>query len=210
MKMKTKNIFEMSAFYDEHRENAKKIPVDKVILKEEIHLKGKFNPENKSRIKSEDLIIVAKPLKDGTYQLVTGWNAYHTAKHRKLETILCVVTDDNRKSFLKNNGFSFQNSVFKPKRAKGEQKLSAIIPESLDGAKNVPLEQVKIPDFFLNSPPKKAKINAKAEYYKQNKKLPQAVKLSASNVLYDGYATYLAAKQLGLKTIPAFIKKGKK
>ena len=121
---------------------------------------------------SEDLIIAVRPIEQDKYSLVLGWSEYMEARNRVMESIKCVVTTDNRYNFVRKN------------------------------LKTYHIEKIKIPEEFVNHPPRPEKVQQKIDYYNENGQFKRKLRIDKTGTLYDGYATYLAAKQLGLKQVP--------
>lgn len=65
---------------------------------------------------------------------------------------------------------------------------------------NYPINKIKIPMSFSEHPPKKEKVNQKAKILKSH---PEQIYITITNkdTLIDGYATYLAAVDLGYNKI---------
>ena len=89
-----------------------------------------------------------------------------------METFKCVFTIDNRYNFVRKN------------------------------LKTYHIGKIKIPEEFVNHPPRPEKIQQKIDYYNENGQFRRNLLIDKTGMLYDGYATYLAAKQLGLKQVP--------
>lgn len=121
---------------------------------------------------SEDLIIAVKPLDENKYALVVGWAEYMEARSREMKNIKCIVTTDSRNSFVRKN------------------------------LKTYNIEKIKIPEEFANCPPRPEKVQQKIDYYNKYGQFKQKLYIDRRGMLYDGYATYLAAKQLGLTQVP--------
>ena len=121
---------------------------------------------------SEDLVIVVRQISDKYYTLVVGWNIYMNAKERGLENIKCIVTKDTRGGFLRKN------------------------------LENYNIGKIKIPTEFVNHPPRPEKVQQKIDYYNENGKFRRKLRIDRTGMLQDGYATYLAAQQLGLTQVP--------
>lgn len=74
------------------------------------------------------------------------------------------------------------------------------------------VKKIKIKDEFRESLPSEEKIQSKIDYYKNNNEFEKSIvvineKLSKNkpHTLIDGYTTFLASKQLKLKTVPVLI-----
>lgn len=66
--------------------------------------------------------------------------------------------------------------------------------------RTIKLSDIKIPEKFLSHPPKRAKIDERKE---RAKKKPPVVAVNSRGWLTDLYASYVAAKELGMKEIKA-------
>lgn len=69
----------------------------------------------------------------------------------------------------------------------------------------VDISDILISKTFRNSPPRQEKINRSIEYYKKHGTLDEPLKLLDNNLLIDGYARYLAAKECGAKILPCIV-----
>jgi hypothetical protein len=67
---------------------------------------------------------------------------------------------------------------------------------------SISINDIKIPNRYINNAPKDTKVNRECNKYKANgNKLVKPIVLNEKNVLQDGYAGYLALKQLGITQI---------
>lgn len=121
---------------------------------------------------SEDLIIAVRQIEQNKYSLVVGWAEYMEARSRGMENIKCVVTADNRSKFVRKN------------------------------LKTYHIGKIKIPEEFVNHPPRPEKVQQKIDYYNEYGQFRRKLRIDRTGMLYDGYATYLASKQLGLTQVP--------
>lgn len=126
----------------------------------------------------ENPVIIARPLNDNKYSLVLGWAEYIHAKESNMKKINCILTQDNRSKFIRKN-------------LRGTEYINAI----------------QIPQQFKNSPPRPEKVQQKIDYYKEHGQFKRKLRIDNTGKLYDGYATYLASQQLGLKVVPVDISK---
>lgn len=123
---------------------------------------------------NEDLIIVVKKMKlKDRYALVVGWHDFIEASSRKLEKIKCIVKTDNRWAFIKRNLRQYAN-----------------------------INTIEIPDAWIPVKPKKQKIYSKIKFYNAHGFFKDEIVLDSKGMLMDGYATYIAAKQLNLIQVP--------
>jgi len=70
--------------------------------------------------------------------------------------------------------------------------------------KDIDMRSIIIPVSFANSIPREQKVLDKLNYFCAHGSFRQTVSINKNNVLYDGYATYLAAKRMGRRTITAY------
>ncbi|MEQ8189937.1 MAG: ParB N-terminal domain-containing protein [Candidatus Eremiobacterota bacterium] len=67
---------------------------------------------------------------------------------------------------------------------------------------NFPLSKIIISEQFLNTPPRREKVNEAIDFYNKNNKFDKPVVVKKKNLtLVDGYKRYVAAKELGLSEI---------
>lgn len=65
----------------------------------------------------------------------------------------------------------------------------------------IEVQEIVIPQAFLSSMPKDKKIQGRIDYYKKHGDFPRLVVREDTKKLIDGYASYCAAKKLGIKTV---------
>lgn len=86
-----------------------------------------------------------------------------------------------------------------------EQAAAAAIKEEEPKAAQyiLPLEDILIPEDFLNTPPHPIKTQALLEYVKQHGHLDEPIWLKKDTLtLVDGYRRYIVAKQLEMSHVP--------
>lgn len=159
----------LKEYIKNHREEIVTLPMNDIIFTYNVHNKGTVTPTDKP---SEDLVIVVKKLPKGNYTLVVGWNDYMIARERGLENIKCIVTEDTRTNFLRNN------------------------------VKDISVDRIRIPKHFCCRNVNPEKIEQRINDYQRNGKFNTEICIRTDRMLFDGYATYLAAKQIGLKQVP--------
>jgi len=93
---------------------------------------------------------------------------------------------------------------------KDEEITLKLPPEKQE--ETLPLSEIIIPEQFLKTPPKRAKIEETIAYYKTHGKLEKPITVNRGTLtLTDGYKRYVTAKELGLTEVPVqFIGKEKK
>ncbi|WP_456363931.1 hypothetical protein [Priestia aryabhattai] len=72
----------------------------------------------------------------------------------------------------------------------------------------LPLEEIQVPDVFLEHTPRREKIDEKLKYYHQYQQLDKSVvviKNGNDSELLDGYTRYIASKELNLKKAKVII-----
>lgn len=60
------------------------------------------------------------------------------------------------------------------------------------------INDIRIPLSYTTKSPAKGKLKEITDFYKSNGKLDKPIKLSKNNVLIDGYARYMALRNLGV------------
>ena len=68
---------------------------------------------------------------------------------------------------------------------------------------NMKLRDIELPTLFKNSPPSRTKVDDRKLYFKRMGEFPKIIIREDNNRLLDGYASYVAAKELGEKEILA-------
>lgn len=63
------------------------------------------------------------------------------------------------------------------------------------------ISEIKIPNSYLQSTPKRKKIDEAIEYYKLNGRFDRPIVINNENILVDNYARYIAALELGINKI---------
>ncbi len=183
-------------YIDQHREEAIMVNVKDIVMTEKIHIhgvkRGGFKPEEHENC--TDLTIVVRPLQNGRYSLVIGWKELLLAQHRGVKSIPCLTT-------------RYYRSVFTQRclGAASSNRKNAPVVESLTGSVMMKLDEIIIPERFKSTPPRREKVQSKIDYYKEHGRMPQPLKLTSEKKLWDGYATYLAAKELNLAKVPVRI-----
>lgn len=66
----------------------------------------------------------------------------------------------------------------------------------------IPLKEIIIDESFKNTTPAAVKIDRARDYLQTYKEVPKTIILNKNNVLIDGYCSYLAAVEAGLKEVP--------
>lgn len=210
--MEQKNYREVAMKY------AEKIPMDKIILSEKVHKAGNMNTAFK-KLSPEELVIVANK-RGNNYVLIVGWGCYMRARELGLDEIPCYVVKQSREEFMSEYGLVDKDKKFakKDKKANKSAKKPAVNKpynknkeitlevRSLLGTVNYPIEKIIIPDIYKKAKPNKEKIRLRVDYYNKFKELPQPIIIMKDGLLFDGYATYVAAKELGLEFVPVFFK----
>ena len=63
------------------------------------------------------------------------------------------------------------------------------------------LRDIELPYLFQNSTPSKSKVAERKRYFKRMGEFPKIVVRGDNHRLLDGYASYVAAKELGEKKV---------
>lgn len=71
----------------------------------------------------------------------------------------------------------------------------------------LPIEQIVIPEDFLQFTPRREKIQQKIDYFLQNQRQERPIPVQKDNTLVDGYTIYLAAKELKKPIIEVILTK---
>lgn len=165
----------ISNFKRTYSTDGKSIPLNSIVLTEEIHLKGLEKEINISPVDSP--LCIVRKISDNEYALVTGFRDFISAKSKGLPTISAIIVPDkNRRSFLKSLDMTFEivetSSLFSP------------------------------PNWHLPSPIKiKACIN---KYYNQGI-LGKKIAVTPKGKILDGYSGVCAARELRLEKIPVYV-----
>lgn len=63
----------------------------------------------------------------------------------------------------------------------------------------IPIGDILIPEHYDMSPPRREKIDKAIAYYQENGKLDTPITVAKDGILVDGYARYLALRELGVE-----------
>lgn len=166
-----------------------------IVLTEDIHLNTHnfiFNL-NLKEVKNSGQIsvpVAVRPIEKGKYSLVSGVTRYFAAKILDIEKIPAVITDMSHDEFIRER---FKNSSMDEVHSNKRNKKHEC--ETL-------LSLITIPDAFAKTKPRQEKIIDAINYYKKNGKFDKPITIKGNNnVLVDGYKRYLAACELGLKSV---------
>lgn len=66
------------------------------------------------------------------------------------------------------------------------------------------ITDIKVPSIFLNTPPNSKKIKKCKDYYNEHGEFDKPITISKNGILVDGYARYVAAKELGVTECPVY------
>jgi hypothetical protein len=184
-------------FIEYHKDKIISVPIDKVLLQYKIHQSGTYTT-HRSEKPDDELVIIAMPFNGkngelGYYRLTIGWGAYWEAKHRGLTEIRCLPRYESREQLEK---------ILFHKRT-NQKSTPMLTVESLKKTTLFPLQEIVVPETFAKTPPNRAKVKLRLDYYEKHHALPQPIRISRkNNTLLDGYATYIAATELGLSEVP--------
>lgn len=155
-----------------HIDETVEIPLDDIIITERIHKRG--NPKINNKENGHLIIIVRALLYPvGKYTLIAGWNDYKEALSRGIDKIKCIITTDNRWAFVNRNLRSSIN-----------------------------INNILIFNSWKNIFPREKKVQSKINFYKKYGFFKDTIMLNSNGELVDGYATYIAAQQLGISQVP--------
>ncbi|ADQ42071.1 RNA chaperone Hfq (plasmid) [Caldicellulosiruptor acetigenus I77R1B] len=101
----------------------------------------------------------------------------------------------------------FEEQVPQGEAPEGEAENKAIGPTSAT-IRKVKLEDIKISQALLNTPPRREKVEKFKQQYLQTGRFEKYIKVKENTMmLVDGYAKYVAAKELNLKEVEVEIVK---
>ena len=66
---------------------------------------------------------------------------------------------------------------------------------------NININDIKIPEDFEKTPPRKAKMDRKRRYYKEHGQFDKPIVLKQNLTLVDGYCGLLIAKEMGVRYV---------
>ncbi|MDU9693644.1 hypothetical protein O0Q50_20935 [Priestia aryabhattai] len=123
-------------------------------------------------------------------------------KDGKIETLFVNHTGDIF-NLRYEDGTQFLTHLDKPKFKRKNQGEFFIRGDAYQIVKTeeIPVEKIEVPERFLNSSPRREKIDEKINYYKQHKKFDRdvvVIKKGDKAKLADGYIRYVVIKELNL------------
>ena len=171
----------ISEFRRIHKNEAVSIPLSKISLTENCHIKGIQNNHAISKLQSEPLCIVRKNTlfnENSDYSLVVGYRDYITAKNSGAEEIKAIIVGvESRKGFY----------------------------VALDQIKEMwELADIHEPGKWKTPNPNKVGFCEKN--YRESGSLGKDIVISADGTVIDGYSAVCAARNMGLKTVPVCVK----
>lgn len=110
-------------------------------------------------------------------------------KYRSNNSVLPKVAD-----FIKEHGEVINPNIIEPRNDRRLQEKYEVLS----------LETIKVPNDFLQTPPKRAKIDSAKEYFIINGEFDEYIMVRIENeeyVIADKYIRYIAAKELGLSEV---------
>ena len=168
-----------------NKDNAVTIKLDNIKLTDEIHKQGEFtNTFNKYSV---ILPLVVKKLNDTDYSLIANWKAYQYCLYQNKKSTSCIIVDYTRDEF-----FSMIETVEIPVTSVKIPKFNKIMSK---------IGKILISKEFKRTKPRQEKIDKFIQMYKINGKFDKHIVINKNKLLIDGYARYLAAEQLGLKSV---------
>ena len=66
---------------------------------------------------------------------------------------------------------------------------------------NININDIKIPEDFEATPPRKAKMDRKRRYYKEHGQFDKPIVLKQNLELTDGFCAFLIAKEIGMRYV---------
>ena len=176
----------------ENQKDIVNIPLSSIFIKEDVHKEGEFHiPTKYTKIHP----IIVKNESEGKYSLIANWYAYKYYKEfRPRKDVPVIIIEENRETFLND---TLPNVVIPVFTSVKKDKMNSI---------TIKLNKINIPEDFRNKQPKSFKIENAIKYYKNNGCFDKLITIDGNKTLVDGYARYLAAVALGLKSIPVIQK----
>lgn len=170
-------------FRKENECNVQQISLSSIFLKENVHIKAqkyvtlkhlvcKYIANNK--IVFHPMVVYEN--NNDTYNLVLGYKSYIIANGICQDTVNVIVIDKSRRNLLKSIGCKDGYLVMK---------LSSLI----------------IPSVFDMTIVKKNKLEKIKEYYYKNHSLDKPITITKDNIIIDGYARYVFARNFELETV---------
>ena len=166
--------------------NCLNISMNNIKLIEDIHKTGNF--VNDFNTHSKLLPLVVRKVDDNSYTLVANWKAYKYYEYQSKKSASCIVINQTRDEFFKmidSIDIPIQNNVKKTKYNKIIIKLNKIV----------------ISKEFKRTKPKQEKIDKIIQIYNIKGSFDKHIVINKNKLLIDGYARYIAAMQLGLKSV---------
>lgn len=181
-------------------EKIQEVNTQDIVLVEEIHLNTLnlgFRLDLRYLKESGQITspMAVRPLENGKYGVLIGVSKYFAAKILDIDKMPVVIKDMSREEFVNN---LIEEAEIRNKKEKSDGKKSKI--EEID------ICLINIPDSFAKTKPRREKIDDAIEYYNKHGEFDKPVAIKAkSYMLKDGYKRYVAAKELGLKSIKVLL-----
>lgn len=170
----------ITKFRETYKDRAVSIPIGKIMLAEQCHIKAEQNKHKVSDLNREPMCVVRKIENTGAnpeYALVIGYRDYITATRSGAEKINAIVIHGkSRKEFLKT--------------------LSDT-PELWNTA------DVHEPKNWTNPNPEK--ISNCVKNYEKLGTFGKGIVVSPNGTILDGYSAVCAARLLGVEKIPVYV-----
>lgn len=161
----------------------RRIDLSKIIVSHPVHLQtetvnfnGKINKMSYSG--KRQVPIVLRKISKNNYQLLFGLKQLITAKLLNLSYVDAVIVSCSRKELI-----NYLNNLYKS-----------------EDIKTLDTNNIKIPEPFTKTPPRKEKVKLKKQLINQG--IIKPIEINENNVLTDGYITYLILKEKGYTEIP--------
>lgn len=171
----------------ENQKNIINIPLSDIFIKEDVHKEGEFQIPTKYT-KIHPIVVRTEP--NNKYSLVANWYAYkYFTDYRPRKEVPVIIIQEEREEFLCT---TLANVVIPVSSISKKEKTNRI---------TIKLNKIIIPNDFQNKKPKQFKIENAIKYYKDNGCFDKLITIDGSKTLVDGYARYLAAVALGIRSV---------
>lgn len=110
-----------------------------------------------------------------------------------------IIQYDENKSIVKETYADVQNINIED--INKDTAVGKVCNPILNKREIINLQDIKISEDFLKTPPKRNKVETFKQEYVQNGKVSNCIKVDSNMLLVDGYAKYVAAKELNIREI---------
>lgn len=115
---------------------------------------------------------------------------------------IATIVPDKKLTIISNSQRPESKEKVQKKESKQKEKQGKANSTLEQGIKKVKLEEIRIPKSFLKTQPSREKVEKFKQQYQQTGNFEGRIKVKENTMtLVDGYARYMAAKELGLEEI---------